>query len=347
MNIRASQLYRVAACPGSLNAESGLPSTQSEDAAEGTMLHTFHPPEKNLEELTDEQSWAVGFYREKSMEIAGENYATSKISYESELETNIADDITLTGHADFIAQTGGLAIITDAKYGRIPVDPADENWQIMAYAVLAHDVLFASKVIGAIIQPRIEREKRVTVVEYGFKELQAAREKIAFVADAAKLNHDLRKGGDHCKYCKALALCPVAQGRAFEVAKRENGVVITADNAAALYARCKEAEACISAIKREIYLLAKSCKENGQELPGLTLKDGAKRRKIVDAQKAVDRLGLPVELVMPLVDIPIGELETAFKKHAGLKGSAAKQEFESRLGDSMTVKQSEPSLELV
>src|SRR5579859_7260989 len=123
MKERASKLLRRKLCPGSAVAERGLPDIDSEDAAEGTLLHAAWLT-GTLEErivLTDEQFGLLERASAMRDELARQVFGNiPKIGIEIADELYIESSaLDLTGHLDVVMFSGKVGLIIDLKTGRI------------------------------------------------------------------------------------------------------------------------------------------------------------------------------------------------------------------------------------
>lgn len=202
----------------------------------------------------------------------------------------------------------------------------------------------AEKFYCAIIQPRVEKERQVTLCEYSWKEIQEAKREIAGILAAAENPNATRTPSiDACRYCRAKGTerCPETQGVVLAVSRFGQGLLEPVDLPKMLDA-CEIAEKVIEAVKAR----AKEVLVSGEEIPGWTLKEGNKVRVISDPTKAYQALAghVPAEVFAGCCTVKVGQLETAFKKATALKGKAAVEAFEMKLGEAMALKQNSPTL---
>lgn len=227
-SFRCSELDRVLACPGSATLVAMVAPRQGAEGNEGTALHWI-AHKRMLDELA-----AVGpadFTMPpipKSVAVSGwiSDYYfnhvqdTAPADWSLQVECEIAEDFggfTLTGHIDSVAISldATEAIGFDLKTGYDPVDPAEENWQILGYAVLlltAYPAL--KKITFYIVQPRNDEDEgfqRVSSVVLEGATLANAPTSLKQAIDASMARADeVETGRKQCKWCSAATQCPAA-----------------------------------------------------------------------------------------------------------------------------------------
>lgn len=112
------------------------------------------------------------------------------------------------GTGDCIIIGGNMLRIIDLKYGKgVPVS-AEQNPQMMLYALGAlseYSILYAvEKVTMAIIQPRLDS---ISEFEISASELLSWGESIKPVAQKAYKGEGEFVPGEHCRFCRAKSLC--------------------------------------------------------------------------------------------------------------------------------------------
>jgi len=126
-------------------------------------------------------------------------------------------------------------VAADFKYGKGVEIEAEENPQLMIYALgllnTLPDTAGIEQVSLAIIQPRIDRVSpcrtwsvpvrrlRTWETEYLIPAVKAARESKGALEDL--------RCGDWCRFCPALAQCPMQRATALEIARQEFDVIDT------------------------------------------------------------------------------------------------------------------------
>ena len=289
--IRASNYHRAITCPGSIKLEATLPEPpESEEATEGTLLHLAMAGHEV--ELTDDQKTTIEIasrYRDQLIkDTFGEGVETKVIREKLiELKDDKCLNIIFSGHADEV-HIADKVLVIDYKFGRIPVEAADQNYQIRAYALMSHLQLapLINEVIVAIIQPRLKKDEAVTIAIYQKDELDMALEEMD--RTSMEVNHPsapYSPSGDACRYCRAKSVCPAALEVVDEVACIESN--IPAHRIEWLLERAEIAEKIVKEIKSKAKEMLEADPES---VPGYRLKPGANQRTITDPTKAFNRL---------------------------------------------------------
>ncbi|MGH9933385.1 MAG: DUF2800 domain-containing protein, partial [Pyrinomonadaceae bacterium] len=241
-----SSLHRRLFCPGSANAESGMPDTISEESAEGTGRHwireTALSTDKNVEDFLGEilefdgfkfvvdQDWVrtiqpgIDYVRE----LGGKLY----IEIEVDLSAWMPGE---KGTLDTAVVVGRKVYIIDGKFGRDPVG-ADENEQLMGYALgfwqqyLGADTAY-DEFILVTDQPYVwgGGDSWTTDLDALLDFGERLRE--AYVAsqdpDAPRI-----PGAKACRYCKASAYCRESAQvliKLFNIDREGNAVIPVAE----------------------------------------------------------------------------------------------------------------------
>lgn len=229
-----SGAHRWMACPGSVALEAPFPDTSSEFAAEGTLAHEVAA--KCLDSGLDPAA-LIG----KEFDVDGFNFVVDQ-----SMADHVADYMKLVreyaeggqllvekrvgighltgeegagGTSDAIIIKGSEIIVIDLKYGMgVRVD-ADNNPQLMMYALGA---LYEYEILGdfdtvtmVIHQPRLNH-----VSEYSIpvSELLTFADDVVHAAEKIRWeNPPFNPGEKQCKFCKAKATCPALRAEMAEV----------------------------------------------------------------------------------------------------------------------------------
>jgi len=234
-SFRCSELDRVLTCHASRILAPRFPNESTGAAHEGNWCHW-----KSAWTLVQEEGACIGDGGLPETEEAAEcgdfkpngfsefvvDYLISDVRYETtgmaimvedELEADFGD-FFLTGHADVTSFTadGKECIGWDLKAGAIPVDPADQNNQMLGYIVLVYlNYPGVEKITWKICQPKnnpdygMERISEVTIE--GRENLDKL---VAYLKDQLMsviknpffINSDDNRGSQ-CKYCPAALKC--------------------------------------------------------------------------------------------------------------------------------------------
>lgn len=342
----ASNMHRLALCPGSWNAERGLSDIESTDAASGTMLHAVLGDEIAGDGLDHDDAWVVNQCRELESRLVaqlGFDGPDIEICAEQRLWHQGNDGRSWSGKADrlYINASAGQALCIDYKTGRGEVPASESNWQLRSLAVLAAANRDTVKgVFVAIIQPRATES--VTLAYYDENDLGEADNDIAAVLYLASLHDATRRPGEaQCQYCRAKDRCPEAIASAIAMVNIELPA-LTGEQYAEWLPQAKMASKVIEALMQS----AKRFIEGGGVIPGWGLKPGSTNRMIADPQAAfaaLSDIATPEEFAR-ICSVPVGALEKLYAEKSGLKGKALSEMLALRLGNAITTKQNAASL---
>jgi hypothetical protein len=223
--IRASSLDRILACPGSMTLCARVAPRDGTEAIDGTAIHWIshtrmvtelaavgNPgPTPEIPKSVAFSQWIVDYYVRTVRELVPSDWSL-------EVEAALAYELgrfTLSGHIDCVAMNADAteAIGFDLKTGYDPVDIAEENWQVLGYAVLllqAYPSL--TKITFHIVQPRNDEDE-------GFPRVSSVVIDGAVLANAtatltARVNHaldncmEVETSMKACKWCSAALICP-------------------------------------------------------------------------------------------------------------------------------------------
>lgn len=237
--LSASGAHRWMNCPGSVRLEAEFPDVTSDYAEEGTLAHEF--VELRLKkELVEPRITARKYNAELKKLQAKKFYAPEMIRHAEnyvDKVTELFDSVKNAacyseqkvkldswipesfGTCDTIIAASSKLIIVDFKYGQgVPVS-AENNPQLMLYALGAldyFDLIYGFDIIKmVIIQPRLENGyseftmTRNALLDFGEKVKEAAK---ATESPDAEL-----KCGEWCRFCKARNQCRARVEEAFLV----------------------------------------------------------------------------------------------------------------------------------
>ncbi|MCM1530466.1 MAG: DUF2800 domain-containing protein [Alistipes sp.] len=219
-----SSIARVLACPPSARFSEQFPETPSEFAAEGTEAHEYceYLVRKALGEKVRSPKKKLKFYNAEMQECADgyaafimELYETAKLNCNTteimlEQRVDVSEYIPeCFGTADCIIVSNGTMTIADYKHGMGVKVEATDNPQLKTYALGAlamFDFLYDIKKVRLIIyQPRLEN---VDEWEIGVSDLLEWAEKtLKPTAQLAYNGEGEFCAGNHCRFCKAKAVC--------------------------------------------------------------------------------------------------------------------------------------------
>lgn len=224
--IRSSSLDRVLSCNGSLTLVPLVAPRRGTEADEGTDLHTRTAfrlvtqlgatgPE-SLKDYTYKPGGIADWISEFCYTAVKENTPPGwSLECEAELSHEF-ERFTLTGHPDVVGLSPDVTefLIDDFKTGYAPVDIAEMNWQLLAYAVLlkvAYPTLNRGTV--RIIQPRNDEDEGFPRISSAILEdLDAAMAMIESRVNAALDNAmEVNSGQSQCRWCPVSVQCPALQ----------------------------------------------------------------------------------------------------------------------------------------
>lgn len=226
--LSASGSSRWINCPGSIKLESGFSDTSSDYAKEGTLAHSVAElkltkyfkkgigPKKfksQMDEFKKSDYWAndmdgytddyFDFIKEKSLAYKERPYT------EIELRVDFSDIVPEGfGTCDCVMIHGNELSIIDLKYGKGVEVSAENNSQLMLYALGAYkmfSIIYDIKTVSmTIAQPRLGNFDTWTIP---IEELIRFGEMVKPIAMEAYNGSDKLAVGDHCKFCKAKSKC--------------------------------------------------------------------------------------------------------------------------------------------
>ncbi|QNB48182.1 DUF2800 domain-containing protein [Thermanaerosceptrum fracticalcis] len=303
--LSASSSHKWLICTPSARLEEKLPETKSEYAEEGRLAHaiaelkakkhftepmgpkTFARKLKALQEnplYQEEMLRHTDTYLDYLSGIAHGFSAPPYIAIEKRLDySTYAPEGFGTG--DCIIIGGNVMHIIDFKYGKgVPVS-AERNPQMMLYALgayAAYSILYQIETVKmAIIQPRLDV---ISEYEMPLADLLAWGESIKPIAQKAFKGEGEFVSGEHCKFCRAKALC---RARAeFNTSLEEyHGMkppLITNEEVGAILVRAQNLATWVKDL--EEYALAECLK--GNEIPGWKAVEGRSVRQFTDQDEA-------------------------------------------------------------
>lgn len=233
--LSASGASRWIRCPGSIALAKGQPDTSSAYADEGTAAHelaaTALTENRDADayigrniivgerefEVDDDMAGFVQVYLDTVRELIGDGelFVEQRVAYHGPLGV---DEGLAFGTSDTVILRGDELIVVDLKYGRGVAVDAEENEQLMLYA------LGALETFGFMYD--FERFRLVIVQPRsgGVSEWTIERDALTGFAEVAKLQalralsplqgpEDFNPGEKQCRFCKARAICPALEDK--------------------------------------------------------------------------------------------------------------------------------------
>lgn len=304
--LSASSAHRWLVCTRAPRLEETLPETESEYANEGRLAHTIaelrlrkqYTPmkksefEKKLNELksdplfTNEMMNYIDVYVDYINSITYSFTNQPYIAIEKRLDySDYAPEGFGTG--DCIIINGTDLFIIDFKYGKgIPVSAID-NPQMKLYALGAYlesSFLFnIEKVTMVIVQPRLDNISESTI---SIDELLAWGESIRPIAQKAYNGEGEFVIGEHCRFCRAKALCRARAEFNTSIDTSKSPELLTDEEIGQILTKAQDIKAWVSDL--EEYALGAIL--NGKMIPGWKVVEGRSTRRFADTDKAFEIL---------------------------------------------------------
>lgn len=224
--IRSSSLDRVLGCNGSITLVPLVAPRTGTEGDEGTDLHakTAFRLVRNLRAVGPESligytykpggiaDWISDFCYNAVKENTPAGWS---LECEAELSHEF-NRFTLTGHPDVVGINPDVTefLIDDFKTGYAPVDIAEMNWQLLAYAVLLK-IVYPTLKRGTvrILQPRNDEDDGFPRISSAtLEDLDAAVATIESRVNAALDNAmEVNSGQTQCRWCPVGIQCPALQ----------------------------------------------------------------------------------------------------------------------------------------
>ena len=368
-----SSAKRWMTCTPSARLEETVPSKDTAYTREGTIAHAM--AETILRRLLeikadsmpetyeffttycndiDEQMQACqleGFDWKEMAETVYENYC--RLVYEAYLGALLEDpDAVLLiesklrlaefipegfGSSDAVLIYGDTLEVFDLKYGKGVKVEAENNAQMMCYALGAYcgqgEFYDIANVRMTIIQPRLRHESSRTMTAKDL--MKWAKEELAPAALKAWNGEGEQTPGEHCRFCRVAAQCKALASYTLDVTEKQTEPgLMTLEEIARLLPHFATIKSWISSV--EEYALAAALE--GDTIPGFKVVEGRSIRKISNPYRAMDILeqnGIsPENYLKPKELKSIGDLEKALTK----KG------FNTLLGDLVIKPEGKPTL---
>lgn len=299
--LSASGASRWMACTPSARLEQNFENKTSPYAEEGTLAHelgelklrkeleglstrSFNSKVKKIQEnelYTADVPDYVDMYVETCLERVSEAKAkTPDALFKIEQRLDFSEWVPEGfGTGDFVIIADGTMEVCDLKYGKgVPVS-ANNNKQMMLYALGAisefsflYDI---EKVRMTIIQPRLDN---ISTFEVTVEDLvKWAEEYVRPRAELAIKGEGEFCAGDHCRFCRAKVVCKARANKNLELAKYDFQEPNTLDNNDIAYILSKVDELVNWAGDVKEYALEQALK--GEEFEGYKVVEGRSNRK--------------------------------------------------------------------
>ena len=345
-------------CPPSARLEQTFPDSSGEAALEGTLAHELGEtllrlnlfPEPTLngtlikiqkdERFTPDMWDHASNYANYVIETFREAQAITKDAViQIEANLNLTDYVPEgfgTGDAVIIAD--GTMDIIDLKYGKGVNVSCENNKQMMLYALgglREFDYMYdIQNVRMTIYQPRMDN---ISTFEMSVKDLQEWAENV--LKPIAKLAFEGKgefKVGDHCRFCRAKAVCKANANENLELAKYDfaESVLLSDAEVADILSRASAFKSWLTSVEE---MALTEAVEKGRNWPGFKLVEGRSNRVYVDEEK----------VALTLTREGFSEDEIYLKKLLGITAmekAITKKTFENVLGGLIIKPQGKPTI---
>lgn len=194
------------------------------------------------------------------------------------------------GTGDVLIIGDGLMEIIDLKYGKGVVVEAEDNPQMKLYALgamHAHDMLYDIREVSmTIMQPRLDAISTWTVSAdtlYSW-----AQDEVKPKAELANKGEGEFNPGEHCRFCKAKAVCRARADKNLALAREEfqDPAMLTPEEIADLLFQTKE----LAKWAKDVEEYALQQAEQGVAFDGWKLVEGRSNRKYVNEPAIITTL---------------------------------------------------------
>lgn len=359
--LSASSAYRWLNCTPSARMTENLEDTQSVYAAEGTLAHelaelqlryqlklitkaTYNKELKKIkadelysEEMPDEVEKYTGYVFEKLTEVQSHTpdaliFLEQKLDFSKYVPEGF-------GTGDCIIIADGTLEVMDLKYGKGVEVFAEENPQMMLYALGAIEeygfIYDIDKVRMTIAQPRLDN---FSTWEISVDDLEAwANGELTQKAKEAWDGTGSCNAGDWCKFCKVKATCKARADAALAVAlqhEAQDPNLLSVDEIAEILHMAEEIQAWAKDVQD--YALEQA-RDNGVKFKGWKLVEGRSNRKYTDEG----------EVATKLINEGLTEEEIYNKKIKGItemEKTLGKKKFSTLLKDLVIKPEGKPTL---
>jgi hypothetical protein len=351
-----SSAARWIACPPSVKLCEQFEDVESEYAKEGSLAHEiaelkvrklidpgltsrkFTAAMKKLREKELYQEEMQGYTDEYVEFIQEQMYSystTPHIAVEQRVDFSeyVPDGF---GTADCILISNDTLHVIDFKYGKgVPVS-VENNKQLLLYALgayLAYEMIFPiAHIKMSIVQPRLANiDTWECSLDYLLEFAKIAQEKATM---ALKGEGDFNCG-EHCKFCKAKAICKERANVNLELAKYEFKAVdqLTLEEIGEILEKAKDLAKWAEDLKE--YALSESLK--GNEVPGWKAVNGRGSRSFKNTDEAIKVLvdnGIAEELLYERKYLTLAQIEKVI----------GKKDFNNLVGNLIVMNVGKPTL---
>ena len=347
--LSASASHRWLNCPPSAKLCADIKDEASPYAKQGTDAHSLcefkvltalgqHPPDptEDLDYFDQEMAYCTDEYCSYVMEQlteAKKHCKDAQVLVEQRLGFSkwVAEGF---GTGDCLIVADDVLHIIDFKYGLGVLVEAEDNPQMMCYALGALDIYDGiydiTSVKMTIFQPRRKNVSTFTIKKDDL--LKWADEYLKPTAELAFNGEGEFRAGDHCTFCKAKATCRKRAEYNLELAKYdfEMPAFLSETEIAAILPKIDDLTAWAADIKE--YALQQAL--SGTEYPGFKVVEGRANRKYTDEEA----------VAFVVKDNGYDPYEKKLLGITAMTSLLGKKKFEELLGALITKPQGKPTL---
>lgn len=356
--LSASSAHRWVHCTPSARMEEQFPDTGSDAAAEGTVAHAlaeikvqqyFYPQEVSKQKMTrtvsrlkKEEHWndEMQGYTDEYLDYIKTAAMAFDLAPHADVEKTVYFDKYVPegfGTADCILIGGSTLHVIDFKYGKgVPVS-AEENLQMILYALGAYaacSILYPiDRVKLSIVQPRLSN---ISEWECDIPELLAYGD---FIADRAAIafkgEGEFAPSEEACRFCRARAQCRARAEENVRLAffTDKKPPLITNEEVGKYLEKGEDVAKWLKDLKE--YAL-KECL-TGKEIPGWKAVEGRGSRDWTDMDKAFKTLtdnGIDAAILWERTPLSLAQVEK----------TVGKKEFQTLVGEYVVKNPGKPAL---
>lgn len=305
--LSASSSHMWLNCPPSARLCAKQEDKSSTYAQQGTDAHSLcqYKLEKALGIKTKDPTKKLEYY-DAEMENCSDEYASFILEQIAEVKHNCFDPLVLIeqrldfskyaeegfGTGDCIIVADGILQVIDYKHGLGILISAEENPQMMCYALGAlelFDGIYDVDIVKmTVFQPRKSNVSTYTISKEEL--LRWGNEVLSPTAKLAFAGEGDFKAGEHCQFCKVKATCRKRAEYNLELAKYDFEMPATLDNTEieVILSKADNLVAWVNDIKE--YALHEAL--SGTKYDGFKIVEGRSTRKYTDEQAVAEAVNI-------------------------------------------------------
>lgn len=303
--LSASSSHRWIACPPSALLCAKGKDTPSEFAMQGTDAHSLceYKVKKALGQAAKDPTEDLTYF-DSEMADSTDLYAQFVLEQTEAAKEKCSDPIVLVeqrldfskwvpggfGTGDCVIVADGTLTVIDFKYGVGVLVSAEQNLQMMCYALGAlelFDGIYDIKEVSmTIFQPRRDNVSTYTITKEEL--LRWADEVLSPAAQLAAKGEGEFKAGSHCQFCKAKATCRKRAEYNLELARYDFEMPANLEDEEIEVILSKADELVSRAADVKEYALQQAV--SGKEWTGWKLVEGRSNRRYVNEAAAAEKV---------------------------------------------------------